>query len=432
MTGRRLSDREIPFASNAPDERASAFLPMPDGRYLLKAAHLGMVFEADRLRWDRQELRCELTVRCELGGAAVHEGILTSGSFNMSYLGARRDQARYVAGRAKVSESDVSAVLDELCQRVLSAERVGKPAVLLHTLPRPTPDDVLDVDGLVLPSRHPSILFGDGGCGKSYIALLVLGVLAKRGHHVMYADWELDGQDHRDRLERLFGADMPHIHHVRCERPISAEADRLRRLVAQHRVEYAVFDSVAFACDGAPESAEVAAGYFRAVRQLGPLGSLHLAHVTKPGNDPKADRGEHKPFGSAFWHNSARSTWFVKRTEPGSDIDSRVVVGLYNRKSNLGALRPPVGLELLFGEQTTSVSRTEISDVAELAKSLPIWRRMKAALTSGPMTAEAVADEIDEKPDSVRRIASRMDGTFTRLDASDGRKLIALVTRRAS
>ena len=81
--------------------------------------------------------------------------------------------------------------------------------------------------------------------------------------------------------------------YARCERPLVYEADRLARIVREHDISYAIFDSVAFACDGPPEAAEVAGRYFRAVRQLG-IGSLQIAHISK------AENGDKKPFGSAL------------------------------------------------------------------------------------------------------------------------------------
>jgi hypothetical protein len=146
------------------------------------------------------------------------------------------------------------------------------------------------------------------------------GRLAERGIPVLYADWELGGEDHRDRLERLFGADMPDVHYIRCERPMVAEADRIRRCIVELRIKYVVCDSVGYAAGGPPESAEVANAYFRAVGQFGPdVGSLHVAHVTKPKEDDKAGKAANlKPFGSVFWHNSARATWYVRRTDAGS------------------------------------------------------------------------------------------------------------------
>ncbi len=128
---------------------------------------------------------------------------------------------------------------------------------------------------------------------------------------------------------------MPPIIYARCERPLVHELDRLRRIVREHEIDFAVYDSIAFACDGPPESAEIAGKYFRAVRQIGP-GSLHVAHVNK------SDNGDQKPFGSAFWHNGSRMTWFAKLVDSPSAGKS-ISLGLFNRKSNLGRIQSPVG-----------------------------------------------------------------------------------------
>ena len=112
-----------------------------------------------------------------------------------------------------------------------------------------------------LLTRHPVILFGDGGTGKSMVALHAGGQLARRGIRVMLADWEFDGREHRERLGRLFGSDMPDILYARCDRPLVFEADRLRRIVTAEQVQYVILDSVAFASNGPPESAEAASAY---------------------------------------------------------------------------------------------------------------------------------------------------------------------------
>src|SRR5262249_36961251 len=151
------------------------------------------------------------------------------------------------------------------------------------------------------------------------------------------ADWELSEVDHWERLGRLFPGDIPPVRYLCCARSIVHEADRLRRWVRDRHLDYVVMDSVAFACAGAPESAEVAMAYFQVVRQLGPIGSFHIAYITKNG-----DNSDRRPFGSAFWHNSPRATWFAKLADrdPGGRISR---LGLYPRKWNIGPLPDSVG-----------------------------------------------------------------------------------------
>lgn len=373
---------------------------------ILEAGDPYIVFTVHRLRREHDELHGEVTVETAIAGAQTNEGMLSIGDLNLSSQRARTERATYLLQRSKDGESDWRGLLDDFAQKVLAAERNGQPAVDLRTLPRPEPDDVFDVEGFCLPRRHPSILFGDGGAAKSYLLLYYLGYLARRGFRVALFDWELCGEDHRDRLERLFGPEMPAIAYAKCEKPLHYEQDRLRRLCRELSIDYAGYDSVAFACDGPPEAAEVAGRYFRAVRRIGP-GSLHVAHVNK------SDTGDQKPFGSTFWHNGARSTWFAKRTEanPGAKIE----IGLYNRKANLGPLLSAVGFELDFSAESTQIRRISVSRVPELASKLPIRQRITDVLRGGALSAGEIAERIDEDVESVRRTVRRWDKQFARL-----------------
>jgi hypothetical protein len=90
----------------------------------------------------------------------------------------------------------IAGILEEFRARVLQADREGQPGVYLHTLPKPDRENhTAEVHGLVLPKRHPSIIFGNGGSLKSYEALYVAGALANEGIKPALFDWELAGED---------------------------------------------------------------------------------------------------------------------------------------------------------------------------------------------------------------------------------------------
>ena len=198
----------------------------PDGYRLADPAR-GIECRVDRLRRERGDLIGELSVTCEIAGARTYsDGLLSVGTFNVSSPRARQERARTLAARAQTNgDVDWVGALEELCQRTLAADRAGRPAVLLREVPRRPAEEPLDVEGLRLFRDHPVIWFGDGGTAKSYLALWVAGMLARRGLTVMIADWELSGEDHRDRLERLFGDDMPPVLYARCERPLQQEGE---------------------------------------------------------------------------------------------------------------------------------------------------------------------------------------------------------------
>lgn len=375
------------------------FEALTDGRYVLRVPGIGAEVEVDRLRREHHQLIGELAVRCSLPGALTYDGVVSVGDFNLSSVTTRKTRASLISERVQAPEIDWVGILEELVQRVLSAERAGQPAVDLRDLPKPQRDEI-EVVGFTLPRRHPSSVFGDGGSAKSYTALLLAGTLAKQGHQIALFDWELAGEDHRERLELLFGADMPRITYARCERPLTAEADRLRRIVRDNGIEYAVFDSVVFACDGPPESAETAGRYFRAVRELG-IGSLHIAHITKAG-----EGNDQRPFGSAFWHNGFRCTWFCKAAETSGN-ENTLDLGFYNRKANLGPMRPPLGFTITFTETETTYRRSSVGDSPDLAIRMNAAQRIQHLLKGGALPMKDISETLDIPLNTVTQTVNR-------------------------
>ena len=357
------------------------FRRLGEGRYLFSVVDLGIEFEVDRLRRERHSLVGELTVRCDIAGARTVDGVLSVGDFNLSSIRALEDRSRYLARRAKTKakEIDWTGLLEEFVQRVVPAERAGDPAVSLRDLPNvPDHNTTVMVAGFPILTSHPQMIFGPGGSLKSLLALYLGGELVARGYRVLVVDWELSAQDHRDRLGRLFSSDLPDIRYVRAERPITYEVDRLRKAVRDHDINFVIFDSAGFGCYGPPEAAEAALNYFRAVRQLGEVGTLHIAHQTK------SDEGDRAPFGSIFWFNSARSIWYVKPsevTEPGM-----VTVGLFHRKANLGPLHPSLGFRATFTDDRIAIDPVNVATVGDLAAKLPLRERMKTLLKGAAMT----------------------------------------------
>ena len=400
-----------------PDSLAAVFCRVDEGHYRFTLAGLEFTIDRGRRRWD--ELIGELTVRCDLPGARTVDGVLSVADFNLSNLRAREERG--------MSRSARTCAIWIGLGSSRSSSSGSKPPSALDSRPcrfgrcrGPIADDTIEIDGLRLIDRHPMILFGDGGAAKSYLALYLAGRLALLGIRTALFDWELAGEDHRDRLERLFGADMPDILYVRCNRPLVHEADRLRRIVRDADIGYAFYDSIAFACDGPPEAAEVAGRYFQAVRQIA-VGSLHVAHVSK------ADGADQKPFGSTFWANGARATWNVKLADslPGGN---QITIGLYNRKANLGGLKPPIGFEITFESNQALIRRVNVADNADLAGHLSVRQRMAHLLRRGAMSPDVVADEIQADVETIKRTVRRYKQQFTVIPGGH----VALCERRAS
>ena len=388
---------------------SSEFLRVSEGRYTLTYPDLGIVFDASRLRLERQrDLHGQLTVRTTMQGAKTVDGVLSSSSFNLSSQQSRTRLATFLGTRSGAPGIDWLSGLEALCWKVTQAFDAGTPVETLSEVPLPPPDSVWNVAGLTFPQTEPSFLYGDGGTGKSYLALWIATILCRdRGINVLYCDWEFSASEHRVRLERLCGPDhLPGgaLQYMRCVSPLVQEQQKIEQVISEKNIGFCVMDSVTFANDGAPESAEFCASYFRATRSLG-VGSLHLAHTTKQTQDGQ----DSKPFGSTFWHNGARATYLVKRAASGPN-NALVEVSITNKKSNSGPLLPPVGVRLTFTENRTEIDPFDVAQSPDLSSSLPIWQRVKSLVATGPgLTVKELAEELCVPPGSVAKAVSRMD-----------------------
>jgi hypothetical protein len=395
-----------------------------DGQYCLAAPDSGIELRADHLRRDHRsgELTGELTVSCGAIGKRVVDGILSIGNFNFSSVPARSQRAKLLRERARSNvKVDFLELLESFCQHIAHHERQGDPAVILRDVPRPTSRDTfIEVLGMRYPSEHLSIGFGAGGTMKSLLALVTASHVAKQGGRVLYADWELDQSVHRERLEQINGSEMPDaILYCRCDRPLVHEIDRLRRIVRAEQVTYVILDSVAYGTAGDPAEAGAAMDYCRATRQLG-VGANAIAHITKNG-----ENNDRMPYGSVFWHNSARATWNIKLS---SAPDPQTLnLAAFNRKYNLGAERPPVGVQVQFDGDRVYFQRIDVAAIEDVAKSLPLHSRMKALLKSGPQTLAAIASELDhDNVESIDRIVRHHKTIFVKVTGRDGIVRVAL------
>jgi hypothetical protein len=237
---------------------------------------------------------------------------------------------------------------------------------------------------------------------------------------IAYLDWEFDAWEHRGRMHRLLpeGAEQPDVTYRQCSGPLRDQVDSLQRLIRERSIKYIVIDSVGLACDGPPEEAEAALGFFQALRALD-VGALCIAHANRAGDTER-------PFGSVYWHNSARMTWYVKRVqEAGGDT---VDIGLFNRKSNTSALSRPLGFRFTFDELRTTIERTDVRDVPQLAGQVGWKERMTHALRSGAMSYAELADVLEGDVETISRVARRYDGKlFTLVAGDDGKKRVGLV-----
>ena len=269
----------------------------------------------------------------------------------------------------------------------------------------------------LLAERHPNMIFGDGGVGKSMVALWMATMITEGMQepfesmpgNVLYLDWEMDAEDVHDRLSVIAkGMDLPttpRVFYRRCAGRLVDDVESLAETVASKGIDLVVVDSAVPACGGNPNEPESVQALFYGLRQL-EVTSLIVAHVSK------ASMGEGtltSPYGSVFWSNLSRNVWQVqKEQEVGEDS---MVVALWHRKTNVGPLLKPVTLKITFAPRF-SVERVSPSEYHTLAANLPLADRIAAVLGNGAMSSSALAEAIDANPGSVRVTLNRRDDLF--------------------
>lgn len=291
-----------------------------------------------------------------------------SGIVNLAAPRSRAGLAKGLELAHTLGENAWEKILDSLYLQLQQRLIEGEPAKVLY----PEDPATLKITWLaepIIPLRMPSVIFGLGGVGKGWLALLIAKAVISgevpRGlpievHHtgpILYLDWETCEQDLNIRWSLLNNGRRDGIIYRRCAGSLAAELDYLQGVVLESKPVLVIVDSAGPACAGDLNSAEVAIEYFRALRYLD-VTSLTVAHT--PKNHPGTI------IGSAYFMNLARSAWEVRSSsEEGSD---EMILGVAHRKNNVGPKQRPFGISITIGEREVHTSSADLrtTDMADM------------------------------------------------------------------
>lgn len=322
----------------------------------------------DRLHEEKDGLKCELTISTSRPPKA---GLLREGRFNLSSPTTRSSWVK--ALHERYDDPDWYQVMEIICAKSVRRWRQGEPIVDLADVE--VPDDLPYLLHPMVIEGAASVMFADGGSGKSLVALacglsiatgmeIIPGFKPQRAGPVIYWDWEWDDTSHAERLQALCagaGIDVPRglIFYQRELTSVIDAAPRMRKRVAETGAVFGIIDSLGFARGGEPNSADLTTRTFGALRTLS-IPIMPIDHVAKDAKDSTHS------FGSAYTFNSARMMWRVdSQKEEGADD---FYIGLVNTKANR-KLQKPRGLNVRMvtdqDERLLSVV-FESTDVREL------------------------------------------------------------------
>jgi hypothetical protein len=345
--------------------------------------------------------------------------------------------ARQLADREP--EVDWVGMLEQVASLSLQRWRTGEPPVDLRTLDRPEhPRWLLSP---FIEFGGPTILFADGGTGKSTFAVAIAVSVASgralvtdrsptKTGSVLYCDWETDAYVPRERahaIARAAEVDLKTsapIYYQRSVAPLHEAASGIRRRIAELGIVLVVVDSLGPARGGDPNSAEATIKTLNAARSL-EVPVLFVDHVTKDNNG----RTQRKPFGSVYSNNLARLTWAVGKDQPPES--SRLALTLTHEKGNNGVMLGRRGYYVDFQGDDDSldlISFTPFSPkhAPEINNQISRCEQLEAILAAnkGPMSVADMqtgleADGVEIAANTVRAVLSRHKDRFLRV--ADGK-----------
>ena len=289
-----------------------------------------------------------------------------------------------------------------------------------------------------LPEGVITNIFGKGGAGKSYLALVIalsvlsgkrlLGMEPEQGH-VLYLDYEADRPVINERVKALkAGLELPpdlQLSYRRCDMPLTREIDRIIEIVSTHYTKLVVIDSVGMSVQGTANDDNVMTDYLRAVRSLD-CTALLLDHPAKN------TEGITTAYGSTYKGNEARSYWQLDG-EFHQDTCA-LSVGCTHVKVNDGAKFSPQGFLFAFENNAdnrpvkVAISRQDASIhfFDKLSKNERILTILKE---SGQMSSKEIASELGLKPGDISTLLSRLKRANEVMFTQDSKWAVA--SRRA-
>lgn len=364
-----------------------------------------IVIEFDRLGEERSDgLKGQITVKSQ---RPPTPGLLHRATFNASSTQGRRSLSKFLEEREPLL--DWAGMLEQVCFLSLERWREGEPLLDLRGVdagqrPRWLLRPFIEYGG-------PTIIFADGGTGKSVFALalalsvasgmpLVSDAPAMVGP-VMYLDWETDEYVHNERLRAIAAgkdvdlSESAPIYYRRESASLRQSAPSLRRKVVDAGIQLVIVDSMGAARGDDPKDAGPTIATFNAARSLG-VPVVFVDHVTKD-REQKPD----KPFGSVYSANLARLTWGMVKAQAEGDNRSSIV--LSNHKSNNGRLWARRGYYLDFVNDDDGTllmmgfTACDPRDAPELIGTLTHREKIEAVLRANHdlMTTEEIAEALE-------------------------------------
>jgi archaellum biogenesis ATPase FlaH len=335
-----------------------------------------------------EDIKAEIAVTLQGQGLTRSSPVLTTEAGKDALI--RKLERR----RPRVDFSlDWEVIVEEMAGLIIDSYRQGEVEVSLSEVEE-SEAAIWRVEG-IMPEGQPSLVFGDGGSGKSLLACL-LATCIDQGYsdtslrmavepgRVMYLDWETDATEIAKRV-RMIHAGLgleakTGIVYRRMTQALRDDVDRIVDIVEARSIDVVICDSLGLATGGSLEDAESVLGFFGALRIIDRT-SLVISHINKAG----------VAFGSVYANNSSRMSLEARGTPNAADgID----LAVFHRKANNVALQPPRAWHITFSDQAIEFAAKDVFST-ESAGAMSINDLVfRVVNADGPMDRETLAATI--------------------------------------
>jgi len=374
--------------------------------------------------WEREGLEAGLDYFYEGHGEITAEVTVKKntppdpGLLHCARLNLMSSQSRSSLGKAlgsRYKEMDWPGLLEQMCYIAVQVYREGAPTIDLRTV-----DPYEKPRWLLYPyveTGGPTILFAEGGTGKSTLALwmgvnVALGSRDLRGgvtesKPVLYLDYETTPEIHAERFGAIcagLGVEKegrPPLYYRKMMTSLPQSAAIIRKEIDRLGAGLVIVDSLGAAGDGPPEEAATVIPLFTAINRL-EVPTLCVHHKRKgTGKENARDR----LFGSVYYANAARIVWDCEGVvDPVLD---KVTLGLTNVKINNGKPLPKHALELLYVNrndrlESVTIKKVDLMKVEDLARKAPMRDRIISELSGGAKSIGELVESLDAEETSVK------------------------------
>lgn len=293
------------------------------------------------------------------------------------------------------------------------------------------------------PSQGTTIFFGAGSAAKTFLTMMMAICISKgidflgrpcEKRNVLFVDYETGEEVFGFRLGRLLrgmgyeSTDSAGIYYWDAGGiPLLDQVEPLRQAADRHNCGCLVIDHAALACGTEPEKSDAALRVKRALGRI-KLPAIMIAHITGDGERDPAQ--VLRPFGSVFWSNLARRTWYVNRVQ--DQESDKAELGLYCRKNNDGRKPGDFGVNLFFDGDNGPITYT----TADLRRSPKLNAvRGHEHVIFDALVESLTVDDIQEvtglSPSIVKNTLNQNPQMFQRMTPSSGGRGVKTVWARA-